>query len=291
MPITRDEVTLYTTQYRSVYDMLPQDKGSKLLKYVSIETGLKGESAVPADQIGKTEVNEDNTVFGDSPYNNVATARRWYRPRKFNWGHPFPDDDKVRMIGDPQNAIAVSARNAFGRKLDDVIVESFFAQNRTGKDGETLTSFDSNNIIAHGDAGFTVEKLLAAKERYRNLDVDIDNERPVVILSPKAERQLFKQTEYVSGDYGKPVMDDGKIKSFLGFDFVIMNRLPEASNIRSCPVFVKSAVGVGFWKDLKIELDKRPDKQYVWYLYMEQMYSATRLYEEGCLNIQVKETA
>lgn len=290
MDLSFQEQVLYTQSFKSVFNLLPQDKGSKLLSRVTIESGLKGEGAVASDQIGKTDVNEVTDRYGDSPHNEVDMKRRWYVPRQFDWGHLFERADKVRTLGDPQNVIATSAKNAFGRKVDDVIVESFFAANRTGKQGGTSTNFDSNNIIAHGSAGFTITKLEQAKEIFRGYDIDIDNEHPVVVLSPKAERQLFNETKYASRDYGEPVLDKGILKSFLGFDFVVKNRLPiDGSNIRSCPVFVKSAVGVGIWEELIVELSKRDDKKYLWYLYMNQIFSATRLYEEGCLNIQVSE--
>lgn len=291
MDLTFQEQVLYTQAFKSVFKMLPQDKGSKLLSHVTVENGLKGEGAVASDQIGKTDVNEVTDRYGDSPHNEVEMKRRWYTPRQFDWGHLFERADKVRTLGDPQNQIAVSAKNAFGRKIDDVIIESFFGTNKTGKAGGTNTTFDANNVIAHGSAGFTITKLEEAKEKFRKYDVDIDNEHPLVVLSPKAERQLFNETKYASRDYGEPVLDKGILKSFLGFDFVVMNRLPfnTSSNVRSCPCFVKSAVGLGIWEDLIVELSKRDDKKFLWYLYMNQMYSATRLYEEGCLKIEVSE--
>ena len=62
-----------------------------------------------------------------------------------------------------------------------------------------------------------------------------------------------------------------------------------SSNVRSCPVFIKSAVGLGIWQDLKIRLSERDDKNFLPYLYMEQFYSATRLDEKGCFSIEIKE--
>src|SRR5690349_22300551 len=47
-----------------------------------------------------------------------------------------------------QNAVA--ARN---RKLDDIIVASFFADAKTGEQGATTTSFDSNNVISVDTGG------------------------------------------------------------------------------------------------------------------------------------------
>lgn len=289
MNLTPAEMTHYAKQFKDVFDMLPQDKGSKLLKYVTMETGLKGDSAVASDQIGTTEVNEVKNRYGDSPHNEVARERRWYNPIQLDWGHLFDRADKVRTLGDPQNAIAVSARNAFGRKIDDKIIEAFFGVAKTGETGTTNTNFDSDNIIAHSSAGMTVAKLEAAKVLFEENDIDLDLQRPVVVLSPKAAKTLREEIKYVSKDYGEGILDDGRMKPFLGFDFIIKNRLPISDNIRTCPCFVKSAMGIGIWEELMVEITKRGDKKLLPYIYMNQMYGASRLDEKGCINIQVSE--
>ena len=291
MDLTFQEQTLYTQKYKSVYNMLPQDSGGRLKKYVTIENGLVGEGAVASDQIGETEVNEVVDRYGDSPHNDVEMARRWYKPFRFNWGHLFETADKVRTLGDPKNMIALAARKAFDRKCDDMIIQCYYDSNLTGKDGTTLKPFPADNIVAHSDAGMTVDKLETVRQLLEENDIDVDSEMPIVVLSPAGERQLRGEVKYSSRDYGEAVYDNGKLKSFLGFDFIVKNRLPfdKSSNVRSCPVFIKSAVGLGIWQDLKIRLSERDDKNFLPYLYMEQFYSATRLDEKGCFSIEIKE--
>ena len=272
-----------------MYQILPQDKGSKLRPYVTVEGGLVGEGAVAANQVGITEVHEVTVKNGDSPEDEVTTQRRWYAPKTYNWGHLFDRLDKIRTMGDPNNMYALAAKKAFGRNEDDLIVEAFYGTNKTGQYGETSTSFAAGNVVAAGGTGLSTEKLIKARTILLANEIDLESERPVCVVTAKQEADLLADAKYNNIQWGKPILEDGKLKTWLGFDFVHKEKLPLSGSTRSIPIFVKSCMALGEWATMLIDFSSRKDKQSKPYLYMEQTIGATRLDEKGCVSVECVE--
>lgn len=289
--LTGPEYILYAQQFKDMYQILPQDKGSKLRPHVTVEGGIVGKGAVAANQIGVTKVHEVTSKNSDSPEDEVTTARRWYYPRTFNWGHLFDRLDKIRTLGDPNNMYALAAKKAFGRNEDDLLVEAFFGTNKTGENGETDTSFDVNNVVAAGGTGLSTDKLVKARTILLGHEIDLEAERPTCVITAKQEADLLNDAKYNNIQWGRPILEDGKLKSWLGFDFVHKEKLPfdTATNVRSIPIFVKSCMALGEWATMMVRFVERNDKRVLPYLFMEHTIGATRLDEKGCVSVQCVE--
>lgn len=288
--LTGPEYIFYCKKFTDMYQILPQDKGSKLRPFVTVEGGLVGESAVAANQVGITAVHEVTVKNGDSPEDEVTTARRWYVPQTFNWGHLFDRLDKIRTMGDPNNMYALAAKKAFGRNEDDVIISAFFGTNKTGQYGEASTSFAAGNVVSAGGAGLTTEKLIKARTILLGNEIDLTAEKPVCVITAKQAADLLADAKYNNIQWGNPILEDGKLKSWLGFDFVHKENLPNSGSTRYIPIFVKSCMALGEWATMLIDFSSRKDKQSKPYLYMEQTIGATRLDEKGCVKVECVES-
>ena len=287
--LTGPEYIFYCKKFTDMYQILPQDKGSKLRPFVTVEGGLVGETAVAANQVGITAVHEVTVKNGDSPEDEVTTDRRWYVPKTFNWGHLFDRLDKIRTMGDPNNMYALAAKKAFGRNEDDTIIDAFFGVNKTGQYGETSKSFAAGNVVAAGGTGLSTEKLIKARTILLANEIDLESERPVCVVTAKQEADLLADAKYNNIQWGKPILEDGKLKTWLGFDFVHKEKLPLSGSTRSIPIFVKSCMALGEWATMLIDFSSRKDKQSKPYLYMEHTIGATRLDEKGCVSVECVE--
>lgn len=287
--LTGPEYILYAQQFKDMYQILPQDKGSKLRPHVTVEGGIVGKGAVAANQIGVTKVHEVTSKNSDSPEDEVTTARRWYYPRTFNWGHLFDRLDKIRTLGDPNNMYALAAKKAFGRNEDDLIIEAFFGTNKTGENGETNTSFAAGNIVAAGGTGLSTDKLITARTILLKHEIDLEAENPVCVITAKQQEDLLKDAKFNNIQWGKPILEDGKLKRWLGFDFVHKENLPLSGSTRSIPIFVKSCMALGEWATMMVRFVERNDKRVLPYLFMEQTIGATRLDEKGCVSVECAE--
>ena len=55
----------------------------------------------------------------------------------------------------------------------------------------------------------------------------------------------------------RPVLVNGEVTQFLGFDIVTSERLSVAASVRNIIVFVKSGLMLGMWRDMENYIDQR----------------------------------
>ena len=97
----------------------------------------------------------------------------------------------------------------------------------------------------------------------------------------------------LAADLYQPVLDQGKIKPFLGYNIKVVNNLPlveeGGSWYRMCPVFTKDAVGLGVWEDFNSFAYVDNDRMRLPRLAATFTLGATRLDNEKIRVLKVKE--
>ena len=69
---------------------------------------------------------------------------------------------------------------------------------------------------------------------------------------------------------------DGRVRRFMGVDFILTERLNITSGNGLVPIWVKSGVYLGLWQDLMAKIDQRADKSYATQVYVCATFGATR---------------
>jgi hypothetical protein len=283
----------YGVQYANTIQLLLQQKLSKLRPYVSF--GMhSGEKASPVDQIGAVEMQEVVGRFG--PINRVDSPldRPWVFPSEFDLAQLLDNFDAHKLLIDPTSKYVENAHMAANRKFDAIINAAFFADRKTGVSGTTTTSFAAAQVVAvnegsSGASGLTVAKLKKAQEIFMSNELDLDAEQPTVAITSKENTSLLNEYQIISKDFNeKPVLVDGKIKHFMGMNFVHYERAAvDGSSYRRIPVFVKSGMYLGLWQDMKTDIGQRKDLTSLpWQAYIWLQAGATRLEEKKVIEIK-----
>jgi hypothetical protein len=91
----------------------------------------------------------------------------------------------------------------------------------------------------------------------------------------------------------RPVLVDGKVVRFMGFDIVVMERLPlTTTNVRGCLAFVKSGLYLGMWKDTTNRVSIRNDLSSEPYdLYTSHSFGATRTQPGKVIQVLAADTS
>ncbi len=294
--------TFYAQQFATQVDLLTQQKESKLQSAVTVGTGHYGEQASPVDQVGKVEAIENTERFSPMRRIDAPMDRRWVLPR--NWEIPQLKDknDLIRQITDDKMALARTAVAGMNRRKDLTIIDGMLNANQTGKSGTTSTTLPSGQIVGVGVGGaassLNVAKLRAALQLMLENDLDADSEEFYIAVSGKAHANLLAEIQVTSKDYnvlrdGLPVLREGKIDRFMGFNFIHCERVTSfngtddaAGTSTPIPVWAKSKVYLGLWKDTNTRIDERTDLTAIpWQLYTSATYGATRLEEVGVVKI------
>jgi len=291
-----DIQVLRSQEYSTNLEMLSQQKMAKLAPYSMVQQASGNKAFRMMSQIDKTNASLRTTSAKPAVNIDVTHDGRWVYPLMYDWGKVVDDIDLLQTNISPQGMYVQSAVAALNRTSDDLFTTAFFGDAQTGETGSTSTSFDSNNVVPvdlGGSAeGMTVEKMRNAQQILLDNDVDIDMEEIYIAVSPKQHDDLLALTTVVSTDFNdRPVLVDGRVRKFLNMNIIISTRLPtDANDYRRNPVWVKSGMGCGVWKEINGVIRKRPDLQgEPDYAEASMMKNFTRLEEAKCVEIKSSE--
>lgn len=294
--------TLYVVEYANTLQMLAQQTQSKLMPAVTVGSGHTGEQASPVDQYGLVEVSENSGRFEAMPRTDLAFDRRWIFPTNWDVNQLFDKNDLIRMMVDPKQGGARAAVAGMNRRRDRTILDGMINANFTGKAGTTSTTLPSTQVVGvdtgGAASGLNVAKLREALRILLANDVDVDAEEFYVAVSAQAHVDLLAEVQITSADYnprrdGEPVLVDGKISKFLGFNFIHCERTVEFNGTddqsgTSTPImaWAKSGVYLGSWTDMIVRVSERDDLRAIpWQIYTAATFGATRLEEDKVVKI------
>lgn len=274
--------TAFHQSYTNNVQLLLQQRGSRLRKAIT-EQRFTGKAAKAVEQIGAVTAQERVSRHDDTPLISTPHDARWVFPKDYRWADLIDNPDKLKMLIDPTSSYSMNAAQALGRKMDQIVIDAALGTSLTGADGTTSTAFDtSNQQIAASSKGMTVAKLREAKKILMANEVDVENDPLFVAITAEEHDDLLAETQATSLDYNnKPVLVDGAITRFMGFNFIHTELLGvDGSSNRRCIAWAKSGLCLGVWNDVSTRISERADKNYSMQVYAEATFGATRL-EEG----------
>lgn len=280
--------SLYTTQFATLLELKLQQMGSKL-RGKTREGFHVGKQASPINQIGAVQLKAPAGRFAPLVRTDPDFTRRWVFPQDGEMSQLIDTFDELKTIVDPKSQYSDNAAMAVGRAWDDNIIANAIGTAQLGQDAASLTSetwasFSSAYTVANTfgagatSVGLTVNKLVETRRIFRHNHVDIDMEGMTLIIGSSQEADLLKQVEVVSTEFNdRPVLVDGKVVRFLGFNIVVSERLSVASSIRKCIAFVQSGVYLGIWRDMTNIASQRNDLSgHPYQIYTQTSFGSTR---------------
>jgi len=287
----------YVNQYRNNVSMLVQQKGSRLRPFVRVEP--QNSEFEFYDRIGATDAVEITGRHQDTPLVSTPHDRRRVSLRDYDWADLIDRQDKLKMLIDPTSAYAMNAVFAMGRKMDDAIIGAAFDTAYSGKTGQTSVSFPASNVVAGNyvesgsaaSSNLTIGKIRRAKEILDAYDNDPDEAR-IMTCTANSLHSLLRNVEITSQDYNVvKALVEGKVDTFMGFKFVRTQRLlTDASGYRRHIAWVQSKLLLAVSQDPMVDVGPRRDKRNSMQVYVTMGIGATRMEEEGVVEIKVDET-
>lgn len=274
----------FNAMYSANIMLLVQQKGSRLKDAVRQES-VTGEIAY-FDQIGAGSAIKRQSRHADTPLTETPHARRQVMLEDYEYSDLVDRLDQVKTLTDPTSAYAQAAAHALGRAMDDVIIANANGTARTGKTGQSLVALPSGQKIAGGGTGLTFAKLLQAKELLDAAENDPDEPR-YVACPAKDITVLLGTTQVTSSDYNTvKALAAGQIDTFLGFKFIRTQRLGlNGGGERACLAWRQSALLLALAQTPKVKVTERPDKSYATQVYCAMSIGATRMEEDGVVEI------
>jgi hypothetical protein len=186
------------------------------------------------------------------------------------------------------------------------VINAFFVNAYTGKDGSTVAPWPSGDpalapakpgtVVAvnswaygngAGNAGLTISKVIEAKVALDAAEGD-ENEPRYMVTTAQQVGNMLATTEATSADYNSvKALVNGEINTFLGFNWIRIERLLlDGNGYRRCAAYRRSAMGFGVAKEIWGRITERADKSYSTYVYTAMSIGAARL--EECKLVEIK---
>jgi len=284
--------TAFVQQYSANVQMLSQQMGSRLRDAVRVEN-VVGKNAF-IDQIGSATAALRTSRHADTPQMDTPHDRRRLSLADYEYADLVDDQDKVRMLIDPTSSYARAAAAAMGRAMDDVIITAATGTANTGETGSGSATLDATaNSVGSSSSndGLTLAKLREAKRKMDLNDVDPSIPRYIAV-GPKQIEDLLGDTTVTSSDFNTvKALVQGELDTFMGFRFIMSNRLSVDSNdIRKCFAWAEDGLTLGVGKDISARIDERADKGYATQVYYCMSIGAVRMEEDKVVQIFCDET-
>ena len=271
--------TAMVEQYKSNVLMLAQQKGSKLRGTVRSEM-VTGKNAY-FERIGAVDMVDATSRHDDTPQIDTPHSRRRVSLTTSRFADLIDNADKVRTLIDPTSPYAMNAAWAAGRKMDAVIVAALAGNAYAGVAGATTVALPSAQKVAAASAGLTIAKLRSAREILLGADVDLDM-GATCIINPAGLTDLLSATEITSSDYNTvKALVQGQVDTFLGFKFVVSTQVTALKAY----CYAKNAAVLAVGSEPVVRISERSDKNYSTQVFVEMDIGATRVEDEGVVEI------
>lgn len=303
--MANDRSELYTIEFSDKLALLAQQSQARLRPLVMTGTHT-GKQASPCEFTDVGELEQNTSRAQLLTFDEPDHTRRWVNPTSWRSKSAILDKlDDMRSKLSPESNYSRQQVNKFNVKMDEVIIDSFFASAITGETATGSTAFDSNNVVAVSTTDLTLDKILAGKQILMENEVNLDDpeEQITMVITPHQYTSFVQIAQVSNSDYGNTVYDkDGMITKWNGVNIVVSNRLldsngirasvnPGASAVREIPMFAKSGMHLGIWEDIYGDLAQQTNRdRKPWAVTTYGTFGATRLEESKVVKIICKET-
>lgn len=299
----------FVNQYKNELRILYQQMGSRLRGRVR-ERSVNAEYDF-VERLGLVEAQELIGRHTDTTYQDTPHSRRRYALTPYTAADLIDRADRVQLLIEPQNDYARVQAAAHGRSTDRTVITAALGNAFSGKNGETTVAlpsaqkvewdgnefggtFSANNTR---DYGMTVAKLRSAKSKLD--EAEAPDEGRYIVCTARQVQDLLGEEQLTSNDYNTiRALVNGDVNTFLGFTFIRVNSglLPTFvdtdDTVRQCFAYHRDAIllGIGQGGDLAVKITEMPGKNYSTQVWSMMMLGATRVEDEGVVEIQCSES-
>lgn len=245
--MTQNVTNAFVKQFEREIHEAYQRQGSKLRMAVRTVNNVKG-SSTTFQKAGKGSAAQ-KTGNGLVPTMNVNHTSVECTLADYYAGDWVDKLDELKINHDERAVIANAGAFALGRKTDDLIITALAS-------ASTLT-------VAEANTGLTRDKVLSAFEKLGNADVPDDGQR-FAVVGWKQWSELLKIDEFANSQFvGTEQLPyaGAQAKMWLGTMWMPHSGLPiDASDIRSCFWFHKTAIGHASGSDVQSDITWHGDR-------------------------------
>jgi hypothetical protein len=273
----------YSKFRRTVTEKMPGATEKHAFRVVGARGAMTARTNVGADAGKRTA-----TPFANTPFNDRVAV-----PTHYGTADSYSRAEVSRMITDPQSAMTTAFAAQVGRTFDDVIVAALFA-NALDSAGNSNAHPAANQL---GGAAIAPSFDLFRDLREVVLENEVDPDEEVFLaVSPNVVAELLTDDKATSVDYtnGKALMAGGIVQGWMGFTWLVSNRLTVASagppDQIYCGAWTRDAMGLLVTQDVTVKVGEDPGTWFDTVVHAECDLGSVRIQDAKVWRIHILET-
>lgn len=293
----------YVTQFHDSFEILAQQKQSRLLNTIHNRGKITGNSFTIND-MGTLEM-QDNIRFGETEWNLPdAGTRRVFLEDK-NLAVPIAKVDVPKMLASVQGPYMNACLYAYQRKVDEIIYKAMLDKiqrvdeyNGTPKD----VVLPNTQVILHGGKPLSKDKIIAAKAIFRSNECDEQNGEQIYMLYDSTMLiQILGESTLTSADFMSiKMLQEGAVGTkWCGVIWVPYEKLLTGTEsggaggktqadvtYKRTVMYTSSAIHYGQGAAYGVDIGPRRDKNNTIQIYVDASMAAGRANEQKVVEIQ-----
>jgi hypothetical protein len=298
----------YPRQFSDQFAHQIQQTEGRFVNAGIIDPSWTAKEKVYRDLSQNTWVRDDTRFGATVARESLASFRKAWKKKIHAEPIKFDQWDQALLdhIVLPSSQEMQAMMYGYERARDDLFIEACSEDALGGKDPyNTAIPFPPSQVIpvnavkpgatAGANLGLTIWKLLLAKQRFENLNINLDREEVCLAVSPDEKLDLALTVEVspndvwanLIGDWFKEDARGNAQARLLGiFKVITTTRLPlPATDIRTCYAFCRSAFVVSPASEVKSSMDRVPTQRNMLLIQGSAMVGIGRRYDERIIAI------
>ena len=275
-------IQMYATAFSDNIKLLARQKASKMMGKVMMKPSVKG-SKFTQERIGTWDMDLKAQGIIDTPMGDPGYSRRTCTMATYKGGKGIARDEDLKTVVKPESPWVASAVSAYGNQIDTVVYAALGGNAYSGVDGETAVALPASQKLATV-AGEVLDTDFIIDVKTKLDAANIPSEGRMVMINPTDLNEMLRDTKVTSDDYATvKALVRGEINTWMGFEFISTTN----ATAGKCYFYHRDAVVLGLNEQPFVRIDERADKAYAKQIYFELNLGATRLEEEGVVEVTI----
>tara|TARA_S200002703_G_scaffold149500_1_gene147131 strand:+ start:67 stop:960 length:894 start_codon:yes stop_codon:yes gene_type:complete len=269
-------------------------QGASRLKGKVAERNMVGGETMWLPQVGSVSGHQEYTRHSDTQYVDTPHETRKLVANPERWADLIDVPDRNRSVADFMGPYVQIASAYFGRRFDTIVQENALGTNYakvSGATSETSVAFPSSQQVAvnlgGSSEGLTLAKLIEAKSILGKNETPMGEAKCLIHRQEQLDDLLNNVSQVSDADFANvKALVNGEVNYFMGLEFIPTQTVAvTAGDIASCIAYTKSAIVAGVTSSFNAKVEQLPTKNYSWQVWAEQDIGATRVQEEGVVEV------
>lgn len=275
-------VNIYAKEFSDNVRLLFRQKSAKMMGAVMLKPNVTG-NKFTQERIGIWTMSTKAQGVVATPTGDPGYTRRTGTMVTKHNARQIAKDENLKTVVEITSGWVESAVSAYGNEIDKAVYVALGGNAYSGVDGGTAVALPAGQKLAtvSGEV-LDTDFIIDVKTKLDAANVPQDDR--YVMINPTDLNEMLRDPLITTVDSNSVrALISGSFDAWMGFKWISTNN----ATAGKCYFYHKNAVALAFNEQPKVKIDERADLSYAQQIYYELNVGATRLEEEGVVEVTI----